>query len=467
MRFDVVVLGAGSAGEWVAGAVADSGGSAALVEQLRVGGECPYVACIPSKAMLASAHARNLARRLTDLGGASAAGPLEAGETAYGAAVRRRDDLAQRGDDRRAAGGIAGRGVTLVRGTGRITGSGRLAVGGQELSYRDLVVATGSGPVIPAVDGLDGVPSWTSDQALTAPEYPASVIILGGGAVGCELAQAYAAFGVAVTLVEPGEQLAGDEDAAVAAGLAAVLRADGISIRTGARAVKAGPGPAGGARVVLDDGTAVAGDRVILAAGRAPATAGLGLETIGVTPQESGALSVDEHCRVTGQAHVWAAGDVTGLAPYTHGANYQARVVTDNLLGGRATADYRAIPRVIYTEPPLAAVGLTQSQARAAGLDTVTATADLSKLERVATDGAAAGRLVLVADRARGVLVGASALGPGADGWIMEATVAIRGEVPLTVLADVVHPFPTVVQGYEVPLRELAARLAGSGSPGS
>jgi pyruvate/2-oxoglutarate dehydrogenase complex dihydrolipoamide dehydrogenase (E3) component len=467
MTFDVVVVGAGSAGEWVAGGIADAGGSAALVERLRVGGECPYVACIPSKAMLGSAHARNLARRLPDLGGASAAPPLDTGAAAFGAAVARRDDLAQHGDDRRAADGITGRGVTLVRGTGRITGPGRLAVGGRELSYGDLVVATGSSPVIPAVDGLGSVPSWTSDQALTAPEYPASVIILGGGAVGCELAQAYAAFGVAVTLVEPGEQLAGDEDAAVAAGLAAILRAGGISVRTGARAVKAGPGPAGGARVVLDDGSAVAADRIILAAGRVPATAGLGLQAIGVTPQESGALSVDEHCRVAGQEHAWAAGDVTGLAPYTHGANYQARVVTDNLLGGRATADYRAIPRVIYTEPPLAAVGLTEPQARAAGLDTVTATADLSKLERVATDGAAAGRLVLVADRDRGVLVGASALGPGADGWIMEAAVAIRGEVPIAVLADVVHPFPTVVQGYEVPLRELAARLAGSQAPGS
>lgn len=465
MTFDVVVLGAGSAGEWVAGGIADRGGSAALVEQLRVGGECPYVACVPSKAMLGSAHARSQARRLPELGAASAPVPLDAGELAYGAAVRRRDDLSHHGDDSGAAASISRRGVTLVRGTGRITGPGRLEVAGRELSYRDLVVATGSSPVIPAVAGLGGVPAWTSDQALTAPEYPRSVIILGGGAVGCELAQAYAGFGVRVTMVEPGDQIAGDEDAAVAAELAAVLRAGGISIRMGASAVKARPGPAGGARVVLDDGTSVEADRIILATGREPATAGLGLETIGVTPLESGALSVDEHCRVTGQAHVWAAGDVTGIAPYTHGANYQARVVTDNLLGGRATADYRAIPRIIYTEPPLAAVGLTAPQARAAGLDTATATMDLAKLARVATDGSAAGRLVLVADRARGVLVGASALGPGADGWIMEAAVAIRGQVPLSVLADVVHPFPTFAQAYEVPLRELAGQVAPAGPP--
>jgi pyruvate/2-oxoglutarate dehydrogenase complex dihydrolipoamide dehydrogenase (E3) component len=463
MTFDVVVLGAGSAGEWVAGGIADRGGSAALVEPLRVGGECPYVACIPSKAMLGSAHARSQARRLPETGGASAPVPLDAAELAFGAAVRRRDDLSRHGDDSAAAASISDRGVTLVRGAGRITGPGQVDVDGRELSYRDLVVATGSGPAIPALPGLDSVPAWTSDQALTATEYPPSVLILGGGAVGCELAQAYAGFGVRVTLLEPGEQLAGDEDAAVAAELADVLRDAGISIRMGASAVRAGPGPDGGARLLLDDGTSLEAHRIILAAGRTPATAGLGLETIGVTPLESGALSVDEHCRVTGQAHVWAAGDVTGKAPYTHGANYQARVVTDNLLGGRAVADYRAIPRVIYTEPPLAAVGLTGPQARADGLDVATATADLSELARVHTDGTAGGRLVLVADRARGVLVGASALGPGADSWIMEAVVAIRGQVPLSVLADVVHPFPTFAQAYEVPLHELAGQAGPAG----
>jgi pyruvate/2-oxoglutarate dehydrogenase complex dihydrolipoamide dehydrogenase (E3) component len=286
------------------------------------------------------------------------------------------------------------------------------------------------------------------------------VIILGAGAVGCELAQAYAGFGVAVTIIEPGEHVAGGEDAVVAAELAAVLQAAGVSVRTGTGVARVSPGPGGGVRAVLDDGSAVAADRLILAAGREPATAGLGLDAIGVTPLESGALSVDEHCRVTGQDHVWAAGDVTGLAPFTHGANYQARVVTGNLLGGHAAADYRAIPRVIYTEPPLAAVGLTTEQARAAGLAVETAEMDLSELARVATDGTAAGRLVLVADRGRGVLVGASAVGPGADDWITEAGVAIRGEVPLAVLADVVHPFPTFAQAYEVPLRELTERLA-------
>jgi pyruvate/2-oxoglutarate dehydrogenase complex dihydrolipoamide dehydrogenase (E3) component len=456
-----VVLGAGSAGEWVAGEIADRGGSAALIEPLRVGGECPYVACIPSKALLRSAHAREQARHLAELGGSAAPLALDADRAAFGAAVRRRDDLSHHGDDSGAAAGIVARGVTLLRGTGRITGPGRVTAAGQEIGYRDLVVATGSKPSIPPIDGLASVPAWTSDQALTAPEYPASVLIIGAGAVGCELAQAYAGFGVLVTIIEPGDHVASDEDPAVARELEAVLRGNGVIVRTGAGVARVQPGPGGGVRAELDDGSVADADRLILAAGRQPATAGLGLDAIGVTPLKSGALSVDEHCRVTGQEHVWAAGDVTGIAPYTHGANYQARVVTDNLLGGRARADYRAIPRVIYTEPPVAGVGLTERQAREAGLEVETATMDLSQLARVPTDGSAAGLLVLVADRSRGVLVGASAVGPGADDWITEAVVAIRGEVPLAVLADVVHPFPTFAQAYEVPLRELAARLAG------
>src|SRR5580692_6451212 len=436
--FDVVVLGAGSAGEWVAGGIADQGGSVALLEKLRVGGECPYVACIPSKAMLRSAQAQ--ARHLDRLGGASAAPGLDPDRLAFAAAVRRRDELSHGRDDRGAAGSIVRRGVSLVRGAGRIAGPGVIVSGASEIGYRDLVVATGSGPVIPSLDGLDTVPAWTSDQALSAAECPASLLVLGGGAVGCELAQAYAGFGVPVTLVESAGQLAGHQDARIAADLAAVLRGSGVDVRLGVSVTRLAATASRSARALLSDGTAVEAARVILAVGRAPATAGLGLAAIGVRPGEGGALRVDDHCRVEGQEHVWAAGDVTGIAPYTHGANYQARVVTENLLGGSRAADYRAIPRIVYTEPPLASVGLTEAQAREAGTDVLTATADVAQMARAATDGAA--------DRA--------AAGPRADDWICEAAVAIRARVPLEVLADVVHPFPTYAQSYEVPLRELA-----------
>jgi dihydrolipoamide dehydrogenase len=458
--FDVAVLGAGSAGEWIAGGVADKGGSVVLVEALRVGGECPYVACIPSKAMLRSAHARVQARHLTDLGGASVSPGLDEDRDAFRAAVRRRDRLSGAGDDSGAAASIERRGVTLVRGTGRISRPGVIDVAGREFGYRDLVVATGSSPVIPPVEGLDAVPAWTSDQALSAPEYPVSVIVLGGGAVGSELAQAYAGFGVRVSLVEAAGQLAGHEDPRIAAELAAVLRGDGVDVRLGAQVTRMEVTGDGGARALLAGGTAIEAGRVILAAGRAPATKGLGLHSIGVTTAESGALRVDDHCRIEGQAHAWAAGDVTAIAPYTHGANYQARVVTENLLGGSRAADYRAMPRVIYTDPPLASVGMTERQAREAGIEVTTATIDISQVARSSTDGASAGQLVLVADRAHGVLIGACAIGPAADEWISEATLAILTRVPITLLADVVHPFPTFCEVYEIPLRQLAAELA-------
>lgn len=459
--FDVVVLGAGSAGEWIAGGVADKGGSVALVEALRVGGECPYVACIPSKSMLRSAHARDQARHLAQLGGASEPPPvLDSDRLAFGAAVRRRDRLSGNGDDSGAAAAMERRGVTLIRGTGRTSRPGVVDVSGRELGYRNLVVATGSRPVIPPVPGLDAVPVWTSDQALTATEYPASVIVLGGGAVGCELAQSYAVFGVRVSLVESSGQLAGAEDARIAADLATVLRDGGIDVRLGVTVERMEVTREGRARALLKESGAIQADRVILAAGRAPATSDLGLDAIGVAAADSGALSVDDHCRVEGQRNVWAAGDVTAIAPYTHGANYQARVVTENLLGGCRVADYRAMPRVIYTEPPLASVGLTERQAREAGIDVVTAMMDISDGARASTDGSSGGRLILVADRARRVLVGAAAIGPAADEWISEATLAIMSRVPVTVLADVVHPFPTFSEAYEIPLRELAAELS-------
>jgi dihydrolipoamide dehydrogenase len=457
--FDVVVLGAGSAGEWVAGGAADAGRSVALVEALRVGGECPYVACIPSKAMLRSAQARAEARRLTDLGGSSTPVALDSDELAYRGAATRRDRLSSHRDDTEAARGIERRGVELVRGTGRIASPGVIDAGGRQFGYHDLVVATGSRPAIPSIDGLDSVDAWTSDRALSDASRPASLIILGGGAVGCELAQAYAGFGAAVSLVEASSQLVSGEDAAIASELATVLRGSGVDIRLDAQVKSLEATARGKTRLLLDDDQAIDAERLILAVGRTPATAGLGLGAIGISPADDGALTVDPYCRVQGKDHVWAAGDVTGIAPYTHGANYQAQVLTENLLGGCRAADYRAMPRVVYTHPPMASVGMTPADAGAGGIDVITATVDMSHLARTNTEGAADGLLMLVADRARGVLVGAAGVGPGADDWISEASVAIRASVPLDTLADVVHPFPTFAQSYEIPLRELAAQL--------
>ena len=268
---------------------------------------------------------------------------------------------------------------------------------------------------------------------------------MGGGAVGCELAQVYARFGSTVTLVHNGPQLLAKEEPSIAAALTDALRADGVEILLDASVERFE-----GGRAVLTTGRSLEPTRVLVAVGRKPTIPAL----------LGDAVEVDDRCRVLGHEGVWAAGDVTGVAPYTHTANYQARVVAANILGGDQVADYRAIPRAVYTDPPVASVGLHAAAAADKGIDAVTATMDLGETARALTEGDVGGRLVLTADRGKGVLIGAAAIGPRADEWIGEAVLAIRAEVPITVLADVVHPFPTFSEAYEPALRELAGQLA-------
>jgi dihydrolipoamide dehydrogenase len=291
--------------------------------------------------------------------------------------------------------------------------------------------------------------------------------ILGGGAVGCELAQIYARFGTQVTLLQEEPGLLGNEEPTISGRLADVLQGDGVDLRFSTKATRI-EGGRNGARLHLDSGPILECERILVAVGRAPNTSGIGLEILGIE-EDDGGLAIDETCRVRGQRKIWAAGDVTAVAPYTHTANYQAEIIATNILraGDRSgshgadqvTADYRAIPRAVYTDPAVASVGMDEATAAQKGIHPVTAAMDFAELARAGSDGDG-GRLVLTADRSRGVLVGAAAIGPHADEGIGEAALAIHAEIQLSVLAQLVHLFPTYSEAYGRLFQELAGDLA-------
>lgn len=460
--FDVVVLGGGTAGEHVATEVARAGRSVALAEAGLVGGESPYLACLPSKSLLQSA------RR---------------GET-WEHAIARRDEITGHLDDSAAAARLAEAGVTLTRGTGRVVkpgvvevehaggvpgGAGGARSAGLEvtrLGYTDLVIATGSEPVAPPVEGLADIPAWTSADALTWPDLPRRLVVLGGSGVGCELAQVYAAFGSQVTLVEEEDQLLPAEAGFAGEILADALRRTGADVRLGsgvARASRTGDG----IQLELADGSQVEADRVLLATARRPRLAGLGLEALGIDADPGTPLAVDSRCQVdipdsaaAGQpGRVWAAGDVTATAAYAHVARYQAGIVAANILGEDREAGYRAIPRPVYTTPSVFAVGLSPQLAAAQGVELVTAGFDLAETARATMEDDDRGRVELYADAVSGTLVGAAAVGLHAEEWMGEVTLSVRAQLPLAILADVVHAFPTYGAAIEPPLRELAERI--------
>lgn len=456
--FDIVVLGGGSAGTWIATNTAPVGKSVAVIEERLVGGECPYFACIPSKAMLYATEVRRLISDGHQVGAVSQPLTLDEGKKSYSAAAARRDRISEYQDDSGAAADVEKAGAKLFRGKGRIAGPGVVEVNSQQVGWRDLVIATGTDFRRPAIEGLDQVATWTSEDVYTSAEIPDSAIVLGGGPVGCEVAQVLARFGARVFLVQRSSRLLTNEEPSVSNVLADVLQEDGIEVMVQRRAVRVAATPQG-VELTLEDGGSLAAQRLILATGQEPKLEHLGLETLGIELAPGAFLPVDERCRVTGQENVWAVGDITGIARFTHNANYQGRIVTANLLGQDIKADYRAIPRGVYTDPPVASVGQTLEQARQQGYDAISASMEVQMTARAATTGLTTGLLTLVADRSRGILLGAAAIGPHADEWIGEATLAIRAQVPLDVLTDVVHPFPTFSEIYEPPLRELAGQL--------
>lgn len=435
-RYDVVVLGGGSAGEAVARELAGRGRTVAVVENGLVGGECPYLACMPSKAML---HAAASGRPWAD-------------------AVRFRDEVAEQRDDSSTAKSLADAGVAVIRERGALTGPGQVRCGDREVEADHVIVATGAATAPAPVEGLAEAEFWTSDDALAGADLPASLAILGGGPVGCELAQVYARFGAAVTVIEPADRLLPGEPRVVGETIRSALAHDGVDVRTGQEPRRVTRDD-DGVTVTLAGGATVTAERILVATGKKPRVRDIGLDTVGIAPDDRGALPVDAQCRLTADGNpvdgLWAAGDVTGIAPFTHTANYQAKIVAANICGETRRADYRAVPRVVYTDPAVFCVGRTDDGLRTAAFP-VRETARAIVAER--TDGC----VTLFADGPR--LVGAACVGPEADHWAAELTLAIRAEIDLAVLRDVVHAFPTFSEALEPAYDELCKGSVDEGN---
>jgi dihydrolipoamide dehydrogenase len=457
--FDVIVLGAGSTGTNVAGYARDNGLSVAVVEPELVGGECSYWACMPSKALLGPVHAVAAARRLP--GAAEAV----SGDIDVAAVLARRDDFISHLDDGAQASWLDSIDAELVRGRGRLVGERRVEVTADDGSIRTLnaeravVVATGTRAAVPPVDGLRDIASWDNRDVTTAKQIPRRLLVLGGGVVGVEMAQAYRGLGAEeVSIVEMADRILGPYEPWVSELLTEVLTEQGITVRTGSAAAKARrEGTDGPVTLTLDDGTELTGEEVLVAAGRTFNTDDIGLGAVGLEP--GGPLQVDDALRVTAADGGWlyAAGDVNGRALLTHQGKYQARLLGDIIAGEDRTAwaDHRAVPQVVFTDPEIAAVGRTEAQAREAGLDVKVVTVPITSVAGAALVGnGVTGRAQLVIDQERRVVVGATFVGPHVGELLHSATIAIVGEVPIDTLWHAVPAFPTV---SEVWLRLLEA----------
>lgn len=435
-RYDLVIIGAGPAGEAAAFEGRRRGASVAVIDRDLFGGACPFFACMPSKSLLHSASVH-------------AAG----GDYPWSKASDRRDYMISREgrdypDDSRHVGDLQTAGAVPIRGTARLDGPGQVAVAHDGVEHRleagAVILAIGSRSKVPEMPGLDAVPYWTNREATATRDLPESLLILGAGPTGTELAQVFARYGVRVTLVVPSDRILPKDHPRTSAAVAAGLQRDGVVIRTRGRAVRAEAraGANGKHRFVLEDGDSVEGAAVLLAIGRTLPLEDIGLETVGVD-LTSGRVAPDAQLRLA--PGVFVAGDPAGPEMHTHVSHYQGEMAVRIAFGEDVTPDYRAIPRAVYTDPETGSVGLLLEEARARGIDAEEHTADLATSAK-GFAAEAEGHVTIVVDRGASTLIGAFIAGPGASEAIHEAVLAVKLQIPLSVLADTIHAFPTVAR---------------------